>query len=91
MTNIYFLLDESSKAVKIGRSNNPEVRMDSLQVGNANNLKLVYLIKDIAPSMEKHIHGVCRRYHIKGEWFRDAVLEHHLLTMPYYKENMIKV
>lgn len=90
-TNIYFLLDKSANAVKIGRSKNPTMRKEQLQTGNASKLKLLYVIENVQENMEKHIHGVCQRYHVQGEWFDKSVLEHLLLKHEYYKNNMKKI
>lgn len=91
MTNIYFIIDKKSKAVKIGRSDSPEERKAQLQVGSSNLLEVMYVIENLPKSMEYHIQDICKRYHIRGEWFRKEVIEDHLLKMPYYRENMKKI
>ena len=90
-STIYFLLDPGTDAVKIGRSNNPKSRLKQLQTGNAYNLKLLYVLEEVCPAMEKHLHGICSRYHLQGEWFSKDVLDNHLLLIPYYKDNLKEI
>lgn len=57
---------------KIGFSNNPETRLQTLQTGNPEELSINYIIEvddDIAPKLEKHIHKEHNHKRIKGEWF----------------------
>ena len=84
-TNIYFI--QSGNAVKIGRSKDVERRQRELQTSNKNKLKLLYMIEDMEIPMERHIQGICQRYHIKGEWFESKVIDF-LQNLPWYKENM---
>lgn len=87
-TNIYFIVDREAKAVKIGRSDNPEERLSQLQIGCPGILTLEYIIPGVRKSFETHVHGICKRYHISGEWFRQDVLNDHLLKHPYFIKNM---
>jgi len=84
-TNIYFI--QSGDSIKIGRSNDVVRRQRELQTSNHNSLKLLYMIEDMEIPMEKHIHGICQRYHIKGEWFESRVITF-LQNLPWYKEHM---
>ena len=87
-TNIYFIKKENE--VKIGRSVDIERRIEELQVANSIDLHLLYKIENVDESFEGHIHSICSRYHVRGEWFKEGVLDH-LLKHPFYKENMKKV
>jgi len=87
MTNLYFIKNED--AIKIGYSDDVDKRLSELQIANSNNLKILYIIENIDPSFEKHVHGVCERYKIKGEWFKKEVIEH-LQNHPWFKEHMKK-
>jgi len=84
-TNIYFI--ENGKEIKIGRSVDIERRLDELQTGNSNELKVLYVIENVEEAFEKHIHSICTTFHIRGEWFEKDVLKH-LLKHPFYVENM---
>lgn len=86
-TNIYFM--KNGNNIKIGRSEDVDRRKAQLQTSLTTELEVLYVIEDMAPSMETHIHGVCRRFHIKGEWFNENVLNH-LLSLEWYKEHMKK-
>lgn len=87
-TNVYFI--KKGSEIKIGRSVDIERRIEELQIANSVDLHLLYKIEDVEESFEQHIHSVCSRYHVRGEWFTEGVLDH-LLKHPYYKENMKKV
>ena len=84
-TNIYFIQREDE--VKIGRSIDIERRLDELQIANSVELKLIYKIENVNESFEGHIHDVCERYHVRGEWFNMGVIEH-LLKHPFFGDNM---
>jgi hypothetical protein len=87
-TNIYFMKDKDNN-VKIGRSEDVDRRKIQLQTSLITELEILYVIEEMAPSMEQHIHGICRRFHIKGEWFDGRVIDH-LLKLEWYKEQMKK-
>lgn len=89
MTTIYFLQDLSNKNIKIGRTNDLKSRMSNLQVGNSNQLRLSFIMNEMEDHFENHIHGICNRFHIQGEWFKEEVLEH-LFNLDYFKKNMIR-
>jgi hypothetical protein len=88
MTNIYFIRRRDE--IKIGRSKNVQQRLRALQTGNTARLKLEFVIPNIEPTMEKHIHSICRRFRINGEWFKEDALAF-LLKHPHYRELMRKV
>lgn len=85
MTNVYFI--GNSDSVKIGRSRNIPVRKETLQTGNADVLRILYVIKNVPESFELHTHLVCKNFNKQGEWFDYGVLEH-LFKNPWYKEHM---
>lgn len=72
---IYFIFDELSNAVKIGKTKDEEVytRLSMLQVGNPRELKLLGVVKGYTEE-EKELHYKFREYAIRGEWF-DYVAE----------------
>ncbi len=87
MTNVYFI--KGNNSIKIGRSYDVEKRLAELQIANSEKLEVLYIIEDVEESFETHVHGICNRYNINGEWFKLEVIEH-LLNHPWYKENMKK-
>lgn len=91
MAYIYFIANEKHE-IKIGYTNNILTRIQNLQVGNSENLSTEYVIEidESDRKLESHIHGICEKYHIAGEWFSDNALIH-LLKHPWFKENMVKV
>jgi len=86
-TNIYFI--ESGDEVKIGRSVDVERRIEELQVGNSNKLKLLYTINNVDESFETFLHSVCERFKVRGEWFKKKDVLEFLLKHPYYNNSMI--
>jgi len=84
---IYFITDGEN--VKIGRTNDLESRISTLQVGNSRPLRILYIINDVEDSFESHVHGICVSYHISGEWFKLGAIDH-LQKNPWFRENMIK-
>lgn len=87
-TNIYFI--KSNEAIKIGKSDNVPRRLKELQTSNHSSLEILYVIENEEETLEKHTHGICERYHVKGEWFSLTVLDH-LLNIPWYKDHMKKI
>ena len=85
---IYFILDRMTNSVKIGRTGDLKSRLATLQTSHATSLRILYTIENVKSSFEQHIHGICERYHVRGEWFRKEVLNH-LLEHPFYKERLI--
>jgi hypothetical protein len=72
---VYFILDEKSKAVKIGKANSIQQRLPELQTGNPNKLKVIYNIKcnseRQSKTLEKELHKKFQNLRIRdnGEWF----------------------
>jgi hypothetical protein len=64
---VYFILDDSSQNVKIGKSDSPEERLKNLQTANASNLILLKTTKNFT---EKYVHDKFSHIRIRGEWFR---------------------
>ncbi len=86
-TNIYFIKKDDE--IKIGRSVDIERRISELQIANSIELTLLYKIENVPEFFESHVHSMCSRFHIRGEWFKMDVIEH-LLSHPFYKEAMKK-
>ena len=73
---IYGAADEHGR-VKIGISNNPERRLKELNIGNADDLTLVFTreSKGEGYSDEVKLHDQCERFCVRGEWFAEKSLE----------------
>jgi len=67
-TNIYFIYNPGAYAIKIGKSNNVQSRMNSLATGSPGNLKLLYTCP-ARKNWEKMIHEELDKYRMRGEWF----------------------
>ncbi len=66
---IYFILDTTARAVKVGISDNPRARLSALQTGNPNTLMLVEAFEGDYRE-EKRLHRDLAPSQIKGEWYR---------------------
>ena len=69
-TNIYFIGSLASGTVKIGRSNNPEKRLNKLQTGNPHKLVLYGVIDDVTAELESRLHRILDPFRLEGEWFK---------------------
>jgi hypothetical protein len=71
---IYFILNEDSNAIKIGRARDLGKRMKALQTSSSAQLKLVRSIQvngsKEAEMLEKALHRQFREIRIAGEWFK---------------------
>ena len=74
MSYVYFILDEKSKAIKIGKSINIDERLSDLQTGNPNLLTVKHTIKCVSEydsfSLETELHKKFEKYRLVGEWFK---------------------
>jgi len=74
MSYVYLILDKKSEAVKIGKANNVDERLSSLQTGNPNELIILHQIKcnseDLAFILEKDYHNKFSHLNLHGEWFK---------------------
>jgi len=67
---LYVIGNEFSNAVKIGVSNDPDARLESLQIGSPVRLRIMYAWSIIKPYIvEKKIHNILSSRRIHGEWF----------------------
>lgn len=71
---IYFIKAVNSGAIKIGVSNDPRRRLDTMQTGSAEPLELLGVLPGQFEE-ERRLHEMLKRHRIHGEWFRgDAEL-----------------
>jgi hypothetical protein len=69
-SEVYFIQAKTGGPIKIGYTHNVIARLDGLQVGNPEELRIVATVPGGAKE-EAAIHRRLRRYRIRGEWFRD--------------------
>lgn len=86
---IYFVCEKNKEKIKIGRTKNLRARLKTLQTGNSDELTLLAYLPNQYSDMEQHIHGICHKYRLNGEWFKLNALYEHLINHPYYKKSII--
>jgi len=73
MSDVYFIEDAVSVAVKIGKANNIFTRLKELQTGNPNPLRVIHYLKCNSPKqafeLEKDLHRKFHHLRKEGEWF----------------------
>lgn len=84
---IYFA--KANNKIKIGWTERPLKRLKELQTANHDKFIFLYFIENVPKSFESFLHEICKRYHIRGEWFNIKVIQH-LLKHPWYKEHLKK-
>jgi hypothetical protein len=68
--SVYFIRDDQADQIKIGHAKSPLDRMAVLQVGSANQLRMIGIVA--APRvLESRVHDQFRDGHAHGEWFFD--------------------
>lgn len=71
---VYFILNEDSNAVKIGRAKDLEKRMKALQTSSPAKLKLIKSVQvkvgEEAQELEKSLHQRFSAIRLAGEWFK---------------------
>lgn len=65
---VYFVIDENMKRLKVGTSVNPAKRLRSIQTGNADKL-VIYGTVQGDRHFEKQLHGEFAEHRLNGEWF----------------------
>lgn len=66
---IYAISD--GEFVKLGKANNPLIRLANLQTGNPRKLKILFTIRCDNPfTVEAALHRFYKNCHISGEWFK---------------------
>jgi hypothetical protein len=68
---VYVIRALRTNLYKIGKTNDPEGRLQSLQTGSAHRLKLLHVIRaDNATAAEEELHRLLHGKRMEGEWFR---------------------
>jgi len=73
---IYAAMDEKGR-IKIGISNNPERRVKQINIGNADELKIIFTkqAENKGFSDETKLHKQGEEHHIRSEWFDNGVCQ----------------
>jgi len=71
VSDLYFIVDDEARAVKIGKSDNPAGRLAHFQTGSARRLRLALAVKE-AGELESWLHQVFGANRLDGEWFKNA-------------------
>lgn len=67
---VYVIRNTKSKAVKIGKANNPVKRLKTLQTGSLDKLEIAYIMSTNNPfKVEKVLHNIFGAFRKGGEWF----------------------
>lgn len=66
--SLYFVQTRGTGRIKIGRSKNPKRRLQTLQTGNAKELRLVASLEGLG-WREREIHEKLKEWRVSGEWF----------------------
>lgn len=67
---ILYFIGCNDYAIKIGFTEDLHKRMKQLQTGNPYELKLLHIIEDINPELERFIHVFFQEVHITQEWYK---------------------
>lgn len=70
---VYFIQEGKRGPIKIGLSSDPLNRLNTMQTGNATNMRLLLILNlhpDKAINVESRFHKYFGVYRIRGEWFR---------------------
>lgn len=77
---IYFIQSGRTNIYKIGKSNDPQGRLNGLQTANSIKLKLLHIFKaDNATAAEEALHRVLHKKRMEGEWFKLTPEEKNIL------------
>jgi hypothetical protein len=70
---VYFIMNVETRRIKIGRTTDIDTRLSALQVGNDCELAILRTIPCTeqynSEKLEKYIHDIFAKQHIRGEWF----------------------
>jgi len=69
MNKIYFIQSGENGPVKIGQSEDPIARLEQLQTGNPEELKLLWVYEGDEYT-EHEIHEMFKKDRVRGEWFK---------------------
>jgi hypothetical protein len=83
---VYFILDTGNKLIKIGFSKSVEARLNNLQMGNINALRLLAVCEG-ARTEENQLHKKFARHRVRSEWHKDCKeIRDFIAALPPYRE-----
>ena len=75
---VYYIQAGKRGPIKIGVARNVESRLDNLQTGNHEELRIISKVvcesMEAAYHMEKILHMNYKKHHIRGEWFKAKIV-----------------
>jgi len=72
---VYFIQEDISKNIKIGYTYNLKNRISELQIGNSQQLILLYVFESKTPyKLEKELHKKYKNFCLRGEWYNISEL-----------------
>jgi len=74
LKHLYFIQDQSSKDIKIGRTNDINRRLKEIKIGSNRSYDLLYAFNNLG-HLEKEMHQTLSKYRIQYEWFSKDCLE----------------
>ncbi len=83
MKHLYFIQDQSSKDIKIGRTSNINRRLKEIKTGSNRTYTLLYAFNNLG-HLEKDMHYALSKYRIQYEWFSEDCLEKALSFLEEY-------
>ena len=90
---VYIIRAGRTNLYKIGKSNDPQGRLDNLQTANPYKLKLIHTFKaDNASAAEEELHGLLCKKQMEGEWFRLSIdVKNRLTNIAEYRQNNFRI
>ena len=76
---MHLYIISNNETIKIGKSKNPEARLNQLQTGSSKKLKLIHTVEvndDECLYLEQMIHKELGTRRVLGEWFNISDIEH---------------
>lgn len=74
---LYLMLCREANSVKIGIADNAKSRLAYIQCGCPLDVELMAIVPGGGRALEKRLHRVFSKYHMRGEWYRyEGVVKH---------------
>jgi hypothetical protein len=67
---VYFFQAGENGPIKIGYASNIRHRLENIQTGNHEEIRVLGWICPATKNMEREIHGRIKEHRIRGEWYR---------------------
>jgi len=83
LNHLYFIQDDESKDIKIGRTNDINRRIQEIRRGSNRSYSVLYGFKNCG-HLERELHLLLHKHHIKYEWFKEECIEEALDLLGSY-------